>query len=68
MTPDFGGVLQNLLTELGRLTMANMHMNSETYNGHRGCKEQNSVQLHTCLAQSITESVLSKLKAKLSTF
>jgi hypothetical protein len=68
MTPDSGGVLRNLLTEHGRLTMANVRAYSETYNGHRGRKEQNSAQMHACLAQSITESVLSKLKAQSAIF
>ena len=68
MTPDSGGVLRNPLTEHGRLTMANVRAYSETYNGHRGRKEQNSAQMHACLAQSITESVLSKLKAQSAIF
>ena len=68
MTPDSSGVLQNLLTEHGRLTMANICMYSETYNGHRGHKEQNSAQMHACLAQSLTELVLSKLKFQPAVF
>jgi hypothetical protein len=68
MTPDSSGVLRNLLTEHGRLTMANIRTYSETYNGHRGRKEQNSAQMHACLAQSLTESVLSKLKSQSAVF
>lgn len=40
LTPNSSGVLQNLLMEHGRLTMADVSAYSEMYNGHRGCKEQ----------------------------
>ena len=63
MTPDSNNVFCNLLTEHGRLTMSDVRAYSETSNGLRGCKEQNSVHLHTCLAQSLTALVLNKLKA-----
>jgi hypothetical protein len=68
MTPDSSGVLQTLLTEHGRLTMANICTYSETYSGHRGHKEQNSAQMHACLAQSLTELVVSKVKSQLVVF
>ena len=64
MTPDSDGVDCNLLTEPGRLTMSDVRAYSETYNGLRGCKEQNSAQMHACLAQSLTALVLNKLKAQ----
>ena len=64
MTPDLDGVDPNLLTEHGRLTMSNVRAYSETNNGLRGCKEQNSAQMHACLAQSLTALVLNKLKAQ----
>ena len=68
MTPDSDGVDCNLLTEHGRLTMADVRAYSETYNGLRGRKEQNSAQMHACLAQSLTASVLNKLKAQSSMY
>ena len=68
VTPDSNGVHQNLLTEHGRLTMTEVRAYSETYNSHRGCKEQNSAQMHACLAQSLTALVLNKLKAQSTIF
>ena len=48
--------------------MTEVRSYSETYNGHRGCNEQYSAQMHACLAQSLKVLVLNKVKVESTIF